>query len=99
MQTSRTGTIINGMVVLIFDDASEYTSVVGALSSFASSITNADHCTAIDTEFIVQKMKANYTASDPLYKGSPTTSLSDSLMQCLISITLAAIRKCDATEG
>lgn len=50
-------------------------------------------------KFIVQKIKANYTASDPLYKVSPTTSLSDSLMQCLISITLAAIRKCDATEG
>lgn len=92
MQTSRAGTIADGIVQLIFDDPAEYESIVGMLHYFANNMPEPDRCTAIDMKYIIRTMDRNYQASDPLYRGKPTTFLKDDKMQCIINIAFTAIR-------
>ena len=93
MQTSRAGTCIHRIVKLIFDDQAEYDSAISVLRYFAENMPYTDRCAAIDMKYIVQSLIKNYVPSDSLYKGRPTTFLSDDKMQCLINIAFTAIWK------
>ena len=93
MQTSRTGTPVHGVVVLIFDNGTEFDALIAALHFFATFIRSEEPGTAIDAEALLHSISENYIPSDQMYRKKPTSFLDDDMMPCLVNVTLSAVRK------
>ena len=93
MQTSRTGTPVHGVVILIFNDSTEFDALIAALHFFATILRSEEPGTAKDAEDLSHSISENYIPYDPMYRKKPTSFLDDGMMHCLVNVALYSVQK------